>query len=229
MSHHFSPVVPRRAGAFEDPLRRPLQRLEGHRLHQVVAGAVLHGRHRVGHVAKSGQQNDCGLRCEIAHLRAARSNRLRPACGYRSPPADAARGGNAPKLRGAAGGFHPPAVLGKAGCQRRPHCPARHPPPKLGSLCSPAKLFSSGILSPPKEIPDERWCPAPDGWSRAIAPPCCSMMVLHTASPSPGLPGRVVKPGAKIWLSCSAGMPLPVSAQLTRARTRPALRSELRR
>src|SRR2546422_2951766 len=40
-----------------------------------------------------------------------------------------------------------------------------------------------------------KMAPLPGELNASIVPPCCSTIFWHTASPSPGLPGRVVKPG----------------------------------
>src|SRR4051812_32742102 len=51
--------------------------------------------------------------------------------------------------------------------------------------------------------------------SARIVPLCCSTILRHTASPSPGLPARRLKPGSKMRDRQSAGIPGPVSATVS--------------
>ncbi len=50
-----------------------------------------------------------------------------------------------------------------------------------------------------------------------MVPWCCSTIILHTASPKPGLPGRVVKRGSKTRSRSFAAIPVPESANSTQA------------
>src|SRR5262245_27235892 len=53
--------------------------------------------------------------------------------------------------------------------------------------------------------------PVPCFPEASIVPLCCSTILLHTLSPRPGLPSRMLNPGVKIFSRYSGAIPGPVS------------------
>jgi hypothetical protein len=121
MSHQGSAVRVWGGRAFEDALGGFLQLFESHGLDQVVAGAAFHGRYRIGHAAKCGQENHGGVRRQGAHF----AHDRKPIAVRHADVGHDQRRLAATELgkgfRPAGGRFHPPPAPLKAGLERGAH------------------------------------------------------------------------------------------------------------